>query len=75
MDFMVEKWKFLWVFYWGMAVSTGGKSALLFFFLFWSENCLLGHNLSKLFGKRIGGWKEGLRLIHMHSCDIVNSKG
>ena len=49
-----------------MAGSTGRK-------VFWSEKCLLGHNLSKLFGGKTGRMKG--RLIHMHGGDIVNSKG
>lgn len=50
MDFKVEKWKLL------RAILRYGSQRWEKVGLFsWSENCLLGHNLSQLFGSK---WED-----------------
>lgn len=48
-----------------MAVKTGRKSASLFFL---SEKCLLGHNLSKLFGSK---WEDERKGSASYICIAV----
>lgn len=47
-----------------MAVETGRKSATLFL----SEKCLLGHNLSKLFGSK---WEDERKGSASYICIAV----